>query len=166
MCKSLNSSLTIVLPLPIIYTQTGLLVVWKVDQQGKIHPSPLHQHRLHSTISHCVMWVPSTQQGTSLKSKGSVLDAYSWQNRSAIMMAQNISDPIACFAITGEGIILRHRRVEKCSILHNNFQSQISRSSDRLHILGQECMHELLAISKLILELYKIFQGKVKACTF
>lgn len=76
---------------------------------GKLHPLPLHQHRLRSSISHCLMLHPSamTREHSSssrLKGSGSVLDAYSWQNKSAILLAQSISDPICCFCITIDGM--------------------------------------------------------------
>ena len=42
--------------------QSGLLVVWKVEGKGQLHPSPLHQHRLHAAVTHCVMHCPHQQR--------------------------------------------------------------------------------------------------------
>ena len=86
-------------------------MVWKVDVMGKLHPLPLHQHRLRSPISHCLMLHPSalTQErsdSSRIKGSGSTLDAYTWQNKTAILLAQTISDPICSFCITTDGIVM------------------------------------------------------------
>ncbi len=83
-------------------------MIWKVDAKGKLHPTPLHQHRLSSGISHIVMLHPlamanGSSSNMAKKTSSSVLDAYSWQSKSAAMLAQTITDPISCFCTTGEG---------------------------------------------------------------
>ena len=85
--------------------QSGLLVVWKVEELGKLHPTPLHQHRLHSPIRHCAMLHPiAMAKKSSVKGKGvSVLDSYTWKNKGAAITAETVSDPISCFCITQEG---------------------------------------------------------------
>ena len=92
----------------IIIYQSGLLIVWKVDSL-KLHPIPLHQHRLHSTITHCTMLHPIAMARDSLEmgraKGGSVLDAFSWQNKSAISMAKSVVDPICCFCVNGDGML-------------------------------------------------------------
>ena len=39
--------------------QSGLLVVWKAEGKGQLHPSPLYQHRLHAALTHCTMQHPA-----------------------------------------------------------------------------------------------------------
>ncbi len=78
--------------------QSGLLAVWNVDPQGKIHPVPIHQHRLQSTIVDCVMLHPLATP--TIGKRGSVLDAYTWQRKGAAQIAESTQDPIACFIIT------------------------------------------------------------------
>ena len=84
-----------------------------MDAPGNLHPVPLHQHRLRSSITHCLMLHPNAMvagepSGSESKKvkggKGSGMDAYNWQNKSAILLAQSISDPISCFCVTGDGM--------------------------------------------------------------
>ena len=39
-------------------SQSGLIVVWKVDGRGQLHPAPLHQHRLLAPLTHCTLHQP------------------------------------------------------------------------------------------------------------
>ena len=43
------------------HTQSGLIVVWKVDERGQLHPAPLHQHRLLAPLTHCTLHQPRKQ---------------------------------------------------------------------------------------------------------
>ena len=83
--------------------QSGLLVVWKVDSHGQLHPVPLHQHRLHAPLTHCEMLHPISAEST--KGGGSVLENFTWERKSAALMAMSIQDPIACFCATIDGTI-------------------------------------------------------------
>ena len=77
--------------------------MWKVDTRGKLHPTPLYQHRLDVGITHCVMLHSNTKSKTladiGRETRQSVLDAYTWKNKSAPVVA----DPISCFCATSEG---------------------------------------------------------------
>lgn len=84
-----------------MFNQSGLLSVWSIDSQGQLHPAPIHQHRLHSPVTHCAMLHPYTDTNTT--SSGSVLDSFSWQKKSAAHLAQSVQDPIACFIATEDG---------------------------------------------------------------
>ena len=101
--------LTLPFPIPNTHThvhtyihtlQSGLLVVWKVDVHGQLHPVPLHQHRLHAPLTHCEMLHPISTESTK---GGSVLENFTWERKSAALMAMSIQDPIACFCATIDG---------------------------------------------------------------
>jgi len=80
-------------------TQSGLIAVWVVDPRGEMQPAPIHQHRLQSGIAECVMLQPLSRIAT----RGSVLDTFSWQNKSSSRIAEKIQDPISCFCVTHDG---------------------------------------------------------------
>ena len=66
----------------LLFLQSGLMVVWKVDAVGKLNPLPLHQHRLQSSVSHSVMVHPNAiakELSDASKGRGSVLDTFSWR---------------------------------------------------------------------------------------
>lgn len=85
--------------------KSGLIVVWKVDGRGQLHPAPLHQHRLLAPLTHCTLHQPRNALGKSLPGDRSVLDAYSWGRKSAVIGSTSAEDPIACFFATADGVV-------------------------------------------------------------
>ena len=87
-------------------SQSGLLVVWKVDSHGQLHPVPLHQHRMHAPLTHCEMLHPVSTEISATTKGGSVLEAFTWERKSAALMAMSVQDPIACFCASVDGMIM------------------------------------------------------------
>ena len=74
-----------------------------MDSRGQLHPVPLHQHRLHSPLTHCEMLHPISTESMASSKGGSVLENFTWERKSAALMAMSIQDPIACFCASTDG---------------------------------------------------------------
>lgn len=89
------------------------MVVWEVDEIGKLFPTPVLQHRLRSPVTFSVMMHPdSMAKGAPSvylkKKKLSVLDDINWQKKSALSAENTVADPINCFLATNEGNVAGH----------------------------------------------------------
>lgn len=82
--------------------KSGLLVVWKVEPKGQLHPIPLHQHRMQGPLMQCVMHTSTQSSSRPRPGDTSVLEAYSWQRKSEPSPDAN---NICCFCTSSEGVL-------------------------------------------------------------